>query len=162
MTRPATGRAPRLPRLSAAFLALALGLFVAGAAWATDYTKLREDPRVDRELFATSVAWTIAEKCDRIAPRRFWALLQALDLAAYARGLGYTNAELDAYVNDKTEQARFLARAKAWLAQHGAREDDPESYCRIGEDQIAKGTLVGKLLKVTAPAAAASAQNGKG
>lgn len=126
---------------------LALGIGLVTQATATDYTAMREDPRVRSELFAVSVAWIIDEQCSSFKPRKAWAVLRALDLAAHARTLGYSNAEIEAYINDDDEQARYLEMAKPYLARQGAVAGDEESYCAVGRAEKERGSLIGKLLK---------------
>ena len=53
------------------------------------------------------------------------------------------------FVRSKEEKAKFKAEAAAWLAERGAEPGKPETYCKIGEDEIAKGSLAGSLLRST-------------
>lgn len=117
------------------------------AALATDFTALRNDTRVHNELLGASVAYLIDGQCASIKLRRLYMVGQALSLQSYARGLGYTNAEISAYVDSPEEQARFRAIAEPYLAQRGAVKGDPESYCAAGRAEMQKGSYVGSLLK---------------
>ena len=49
----------------------------------------------------------------------------------------------------KTEKAKFKVEAAEWLKAKGAEPGNPEAYCKIGEEEIAKGTLAGSLLRST-------------
>ena len=42
---------------------------------------------------------------------------------------------------------RIKAAAKDYLKAAGAVEGDVESYCKVGRNEIAKGTLTGSLLR---------------
>jgi predicted transcriptional regulator len=76
------------------------------------------------------------------------ALLSKLnDLEDYARDKGYTEADVKAFLKDKTEKTRIKASAKTYLANAGAVDGDAESYCTVGRAEIEKGTLAGSLLR---------------
>ncbi len=114
---------------------------------AVDYSKLREDRRVQSELLAASMAYLIDKNCDSIRPRKLTVLRYALSLKRYAKSLGYTGDEVDAYVNDREEKARFREMAEARLIEKGADPDNAESYCALGRAEIEKGTYLGSMLK---------------
>lgn len=128
-------------------VASALLVVLAGQALAVDYTALRNDTRVHNELLAASIAWEIADQCETIKQRRAFGVIRALELQSYARKLGYTNAELEAYVNSKEEQDRFRAIAEPWMVSQGVVLGQSDTYCALGEAQMEKGTLVGRLLR---------------
>jgi hypothetical protein len=117
------------------------------SALATDYTALRDDGRVHFELLGASIAYLVAEECDGINLRRLRIVSKALDLQSYARGLGYTNKEISAYVDSPEEQARFRAIAEPYLEQEGVTKGDAESYCTVGRALMENGTYAGTLLK---------------
>ena len=68
-------------------------------------------------------------------------------LEDYARDQGYTEAEVKAFLKDKTEKARIKAAAATYLKKAGAVDGDAETYCVVGRAEIAKGTLAGSLLR---------------
>ena len=127
-----------------AALTLALGL-LAPAAQAQ--TPLKDVAYVREGIIAVGIAYEISEKCSSIGARTVRGLLYLRDLQSHARGLGYSQAEIDAYTKDKAEKARLEGIARARLADLGASDANPESYCVVGRDQIAKGTAVGRLLR---------------
>ena len=121
---------------------------MAGAALAAvDYSKMRADRRVQSELLAASMAYLIDKECASIRPRKLTVLTYALSLKRYAKSLGYTGDEVDAYVADRDEQARFREMAEARLIEKGADPDEPESYCAVGRAEIEKRTYLGSMLK---------------
>lgn len=126
--------------------ALLLGT-AASAATATDYTALREDAHVHERLLTASKAYLIEKACPTISRRKLHLVGQVLKLQSYARGLGYSNKEISAYVDDKAEQARFRAIAEPWIAARGGVKGDAESYCAVGRAEIANETPVGALLR---------------
>ena len=137
-----------MPKPLKALVGAVVLVVMAGAALAaTDYTKMREDRRVQSELLAASMAYLIDDECSSIRLRRFKVLTYALSLSSYAKSLGYSGKEVEAYVNDKDEQARFREMAKARLIEKGADPRDVESYCAVGRAEIEKGTYLGSMLK---------------
>lgn len=130
---------------------LLAGLLVATAApaaTATDYTALREDAHVHERLLTASKAYLIEKACPTIERRKLYLLGQVMKLQSYARGLGYTNKEISAYVDDKAEQARFRALAEPWIAERGGVKGDAESYCAVGRAEIENNTPVGAMMRL--------------
>ena len=119
-----------------------------GAGAGTNYTSLRADPRVQGELLGASMAYILNEECPDIRLRRIKMVTYALSLASYAKkNLGYSSKEVEAYVNDKEEQARFREMAMARLAERGAVAGDTESFCAVGRAEMEKGSYVGSMIK---------------
>ena len=127
-------------------IALAAIVALTTAALATDYQGLRDDSRVHSELVSASMAYLIDEQCASIKLRKLRLVGKALNLRSYAKGLGYSGGEVDAYVNDKTEQARFRQIANAILAGKGAVSGNAASYCDVGRAEIAAGSYTGAIL----------------
>jgi len=128
-------------------MGLAIGASAASASMATDYSALRADSYVHERLLAASVGHMVEVNCPSISRRTFYALTQMFSLRSYARGLGYSNAELAAYVNSEEEQARFREIAAPYLAAQGVVAGDEESYCAAGRAEIEKGTIAGSLMR---------------
>lgn len=127
---------------------LGAGLAVsAPAATATDYTALRADPVVHEALVGVSIAYLIEKACPSISRRTIYGLSQMLKLRKYGRELGYSNKEMEKYINSREEQARFRAIVEPYLASRGAVEGNAESYCMVGRAEIAEGTVAGTLMK---------------
>jgi hypothetical protein len=91
----------------------------------------------------------IDDNCPTIEARTLRALGELNKLRDYALEKGYTAAEVRAFVTDKAEKARGKALAAEWLKARGAEPGNPEAYCAIGEAEIAKGSLIGYLLRST-------------
>ena len=98
-------------------------------------------------LLAVAVGNLIQENCDAITPRliRVFSLRNAL-LAA-ARAAGFSDEEIDAYVDDDVAKAALEAEAELYLAQNGATPGDTATYCAAGLQEIADGSAVGRLLR---------------
>ncbi len=131
-----------------AVLALSLVLPVAGMAQAANLPPLSENTYINERLVAAKIGDIIRKACPSIEARRLYAIGQALKLKDYALRQGYSSDEIDAFVSSKTEKQRVRATAEAWLAANGAVEGDPESYCVLGREEIARGTITGTLLQM--------------
>lgn len=110
-------------------------------------TPLKEVAVVRDGIIHVGMAYEISEKCPVISARLFRGLGFLQSLQNHARGLGYTEAEIDAYVNDDAEKDRLEGIARAALADLGVVEGDESSYCAVGRAQIAANTRVGWLLR---------------
>lgn len=108
---------------------------------------INTEPHINGSLLQGFIADKIADECPTLGPRTLRALNELEKLKQYALKKGYTAQEIRAFVTSKTEKARGKAQAAEWLKKAGAVEGDPESYCKIGRDEIAKGSLAGSLLK---------------
>ena len=120
-------------------------LMAAGPAMALE--PINQEKYINDTLRQGFIADAIADNCPTIDPRNLRALGELEKLKNYALKKGYTADEIRAFVTSKTEKARGKKEAAAWLKKAGVVEGDPESYCKIGREQIAKGTLAGSLLR---------------
>lgn len=110
---------------------------------------INQEEHINKTLLQGFIGDAIADNCPTIEARTFRALLELNKLKNYALKAGYSSDEIRAFVTDKAEKRRGKAEAAEWLTAQGAVSGDAESYCRIGEDQIAKNTLIGYLLRST-------------
>lgn len=108
---------------------------------------LNTEAHINAQLVAGKVGDTIRKTCPSISARMFVVLEKLNALEDYARGKGYAEADVKVFLKDPVEKARIKGLAQAYLAAAGAVDGDADSYCRVGRDEIAKGTLVGSLLK---------------
>ena len=110
-------------------------------------TPLKDVAYVRDGIIHVGMAYEISEKCGDLSARLFRGLGFLQSLKNHARGLGYTEAEIDAYVNDAAEKDRLEAIAREALADLGVVEGVESSYCAVGRAQIAANTRVGWLLR---------------
>lgn len=110
-------------------------------------TPLNQEAHINESLVAGQVGDTIRKTCPSISAKMFTVLSKLNELEDYARDKGYTEAEVKAFLKDKTEKTRIKALAKDYLTAAGAVEGDAESYCAAGRAEIEKGTLAGSLLR---------------
>lgn len=125
--------------------ALAAALLAAPPALALE--PINKEPHINGILLQGFIADKIADTCPAMEPRKLRAFGELNKLRDYALKKGYTSAEVRAFVTSKTEKARGKREATDWLAKAGAKEGDVAAHCKVGRDEIAKGSLIGDLLR---------------
>lgn len=110
-------------------------------------TPLKDVQRVRDGIIHVGMAYEISQKCDSIRARTFRGISFLQSLKNHARELGYSDAEIEAYVNDDAEEDRLEAIARQQLASLGVVEGNEATYCAAGRAQIAANTRVGWLLR---------------
>lgn len=120
-------------------------LLLAGPAFALE--PLESEAHINDSLRAGRIGDVIRKNCPTIEARMFTVWVKIEQLKSYARKMGYAEPEVRAFLKDPAQKARIKAEADAWLAAQGAVPGDSESYCRIGRQEIAKGTLLGSLMR---------------
>ena len=127
---------------------LALALTLSASAWpAHAQTPLKDVAYVRDGIIYVGMAYELSERCDDLSARLFRGISYLNSLRNHARELGYSEAEIDAYVNDDAEKDRLEGIARTALADLGVIEGDEASYCAVGRAQIAANTRVGWLLR---------------
>ncbi|MBL9046606.1 MAG: DUF5333 domain-containing protein [Tabrizicola sp.] len=110
---------------------------------------INEEPVITDKLLQGFIADAIDDNCDTMEARKLRALGELNALRDYALEQGYEAAVVKDFVTSKDEKAKFKAKAAEWLAALGAEPGNSEAHCRIGEEEIAKDSLIGKLLRST-------------
>ncbi len=108
---------------------------------------LSEVGYVTEGLIAVGIAYEISEVCGDIDPRTLRGLAYLNQLRGHAKSLGFSNAEIDAFVDDRAEQDRLEGIARARLAGMGATPGDEASHCAVGRAEIGKQSTIGYLLR---------------
>ncbi len=108
---------------------------------------LKDVAYVREGIIAAGIAYEISEECGQISARLFRGLSFLNGLKSHASGLGYTNAEIEAYIDDKAEKNRLEGIARGRLADMGAVVGDAQSYCTVGRSEMAKNSTIGQLLR---------------
>lgn len=107
---------------------------------------LAQEKYINDRLIAARIADRIRRTCPSINARIFYAYGEARKLKRYAEDKGYSETQIDAFLDDKQEKKRVYAVAEDYLTRNGAKKDNPESFCRIGRAEIRKNTIIGSLL----------------
>ncbi|MEM6939829.1 MAG: DUF5333 domain-containing protein [Pseudomonadota bacterium] len=108
---------------------------------------LRDVPAIDDAIFEIGVAHLIRENCASIEARQLKGVAMLLRLRREARDMGYSDAEIEAYTDSDADKARLRAKAATYFAARGVDPTQPEHYCQIGREEIAKASRIGSLLK---------------
>lgn len=126
---------------------LAIALIAATlASPAAALEPLAQDKHINDRLIAARIADRIRRTCPTIDARMFYAYGEARKLKRYAQDQGHSSAQIDAFLDDKTQKKRIYAVAEDYLKRNGARKDDTESFCAIGRKEIRDKTIIGSLL----------------
>ena len=128
-------------------LTFALTLAVTAPAYAL--VPINEEPVIHDKLLQGFIGDAIADNCPTMKARTMRALGELNNLRDYALKQGYESGVVREFVTSKEEKAKFKVEAAEWLKAKGAEPGNPEAYCKIGEEEIAKGTLAGSLLRST-------------
>ena len=118
----------------------------AGAAPAQTLEPLSQEKYINDRLIAARVADRVRRECPSIDARMVKAWNEARALKRYAENKGYSAAQIDAFLDSRTEKDRIYGIAERYLTQNGARKGDAESFCRIGRAEIAGNSVAGSLL----------------
>lgn len=119
----------------------------AGAVSASAQDGLANEKDINNALLVIAVADKIRRACDSIGGRMFKARSYAESLKDAAVERGYSEAEIEAYVNDKQGQADMRLKRNAFFESRGASNLDHDSLCVLGHAEIAKKSQIGRLLK---------------
>jgi hypothetical protein len=118
------------------------------AAQAQANAALRADPEIWGSLTALAIARELGRRCATLEERTFRGRTHVVGLYNRARGLGFSRAQIMAFIDDDAEKARLRAEVTQWFAARGLREGGPsEGFCALGREQIAGGTLAGTFLR---------------
>ncbi len=132
-----------MSRLKSALIAVAL----LGATPALALEPINQEAHINNTLLQGFIADKIADTCPAMEPRKLRALGELNKLKDYALKKGYTEKEVRDFVTSKTEKARAKKLATEWLAKAGAKEGDAAAHCKVGRTEIAKGSMIGYLLR---------------
>lgn len=110
---------------------------------------INENAVIREKLLQGFIGDAIADNCPTIKARTIKALGELNALRDYALEQGYEASVVREFVTSKEEKAKFKAEAAEWLKAKGAEPGNTAAYCAIGEEEIAKGTLAGSLLRST-------------
>lgn len=142
----ATGNAP-MSKLWFPTALIAALIAVSVPAMAQGKVPLADEAHINDQLIAAQAGDMLRQTCPTLSARMFVVLGKMQQLESYARSKGYTEAEVKAFLKDKSEKARIKVAAKAYLTAAGVVTGDADSYCAAGRAEIAKGTLVGSILR---------------
>lgn len=118
----------------------------AGAVLAKPH--LRDVPEIDGLLVEVRIADKIRKKCDSISARLLRANSLVYGLKSKARDMGYSDEEIDAYIDSDADHDRQRALRDEYMFARGVDKNDRETYCALGRAEIEKGGQIGALLRM--------------
>ena len=131
------------------FPSVIAALLAMGPAMAEGKVPLPEEAHINEQLIAAAAGDILRKSCPSLEARTFYVLSKLAELKSYTRAQGYSEPEVSAFLKDKAQKARIKTSAQAYLTKAGVVAADPDSFCKVGRDEIAKQTLVGSLLRST-------------
>lgn len=131
--------------MSKFFLPAAVAAFLATPAVALP--PLHENPTVVNGFYQIGLADELRKNCEDLRPRWLRAYNYLKSLETYAKDEGYSNQQIEDLADNKAEKEKLRTRIRADLAERGASPENPEGYCTIGREEIAKGSTAGRLLR---------------
>ena len=105
------------------------------------------DTGIDDKLMYVGIANELRKECGSIGARMIKAYGYLEGLKSEARGMGYSDAEIEAYVTSDAEKKRMKSKATAWLQERGVNPGDNAGFCAYGQGEIDKGSVIGSLLR---------------
>ena len=108
---------------------------------------LREVAEIDDALLDLGIADRIRKNCPTIEARMIKAVSYVWNLKSQAKDLGYSEGEIEAYIDSDAEKDRMRAKAAKFFRARGVDTSDPQSYCALGLQEIQKSSRIGSLLK---------------
>lgn len=129
-------------------LVLALALALPQQVLADGRVPLSKDPQLEAGLKIVAEGHIVRKYCDLVSLRFFRAFSLMSSLKSRARDLGYSEAEMKAYFDDKAQKERVEAKAMAKLVAAGASVRKPESFCDVAREKIAADEGFGHYLTI--------------
>ena len=108
---------------------------------------LNQDTHINQTLLSAAIGEAIRRNCGPISARLFMVFTKAMALERYARNLGYTKAEIKAFISNKAEKQRMRDETVVYLKANGVIEDQEATFCALGRAEIARNSLTGQLLR---------------
>ncbi|WP_265500959.1 DUF5333 domain-containing protein [Paracoccus beibuensis] len=107
---------------------------------------LSQNAYVNDRLVQARVADLVRRGCPSIDARIIRAFSEARKLKRYALDQGYSEAQIDAFLDSRDDRRRIYATADRYMVERGVVNGQPETFCRLGRDEIARQTVAGSLL----------------
>ena len=128
-----------------ATLALIFALMV-GPAIAGPKTLLHDIREIDDAMLWVALALEFREKCEVIDARTLKGHWVPYALKRRAQKLGYSDADISAYVKSPDEKARMRKRGEAYVRARGLDPAQPAALCALGRAEIERSSKIGVLL----------------
>ncbi len=134
-------------------LALVAALSITGSASAAATqaeinAALRGNSDIYNGLFTAALIRHIVDVCPAIEPPgRLRRVSYFLSLYNQARGMGFSRAQIEGFVEDKDEQARMQGLVDSHLQREGVDPASEAEVCAFARAQIAERTALGRQMR---------------
>ena len=126
---------------------IAIWLMAATAGAAHARPALMDIPELNAGLFTAAMVREIDKQCGGLGVKKLSGFLFLQNLNSIARDAGYSQAEIDAFLDNEDNKAAMRARGQRHLTEQGYDPAQASELCRFGEDQIAAETQIGRYLR---------------
>ena len=133
-------------RVRAGTALVALSCAAALAVPAAALQPLSQERHINDSLVQARVADMLRRGCPTLDARLVRAFSEARKLKRYALDQGYSEAQIDAFLDSRDERRRIYAEADRYMVANGVVNGQPETFCRLGQQEIARKTIAGSLL----------------
>lgn len=111
-------------------------------------TALRGNADIYNGLFTAALIKHIVDTCqDLQGPNRLQRVTFFMGLYNQARGMGFTRAQIEAFVDDKTEQQRLQGVVDGFLTQAGVDPSNTQAVCTYARAEMADRSALGRRLR---------------
>lgn len=107
---------------------------------------LSQESHVNDSLIQARVADMLRRGCPGIDARMVRAFSEARKLKRYALDKGYSETEIDAFLDNREQRQRIYREADRYMVANGVVNGEPETFCRLGREEIARKSIAGSLL----------------
>ncbi|WP_022706482.1 DUF5333 domain-containing protein [Paracoccus zeaxanthinifaciens] len=107
---------------------------------------LSQEAYVNDRLKQARVADLVRRGCGSIDARLIRAFNEARKLKRYALDKGYTEEQIEAFLDSDADRDRIYRDADRYMRENGVENGNEESFCRLGRNEIARQTVAGSLL----------------
>lgn len=109
---------------------------------------LRTTPSIYNGLFTAALIKHVTDTCPAIEPPgKVRRVTYFLGLYNQARGLGFSRDQIEAFVEDKSEQDRLRGIVESHLTRAGVDPRSETQVCAYARTQIAERTALGRQLR---------------
>lgn len=109
---------------------------------------LRTTPAIYNGLFTAGLVKHVVDSCpDLQGPNRFQRTTYFLGLFNQARGLGFSRAQIQAFVDDRDEQRQLRRVVYSHLERQGVDPRNKDAVCTWARQQMSARTGIGPSLR---------------
>lgn len=107
---------------------------------------LSQEKYVNDRLIAARIADRVRRECPSYGARMVYAWGQARALKRYALDKGYSEAQIETFLDSKDDKKRIYAVAEDYLKRKGAKKGDAQSFCAVGDQEFASKSYIATFL----------------